>query len=197
MTIENGSTITLSLSTLQETFQLGHLLGRSLPAGSIVLLQGELGSGKTTLVKAIGQGLSILDEIISPTFVLVNEYGSGRVPLYHFDLYRLNDSHIKTLIIEQYWDEAEYEPGIVVIEWANRLSDRPPHAMTISLSQIPSLSSLPERVESLPNASANSLLEQTDECRTAVVTLEGDYPEAMTTVWSQLSSLELSPTRER
>ncbi|MEO1522006.1 MAG: tRNA (adenosine(37)-N6)-threonylcarbamoyltransferase complex ATPase subunit type 1 TsaE, partial [Cyanobacteria bacterium J06633_2] len=111
MTIENGSTITLSLSTLQETFQLGHLLGRSLPAGSIVLLQGELGSGKTTLVKAIGQGLGMLDEIISPTFVLVNEYGSGRVPLYHFDLYRLNDSHIKTLTIEQYWDEAEYEPG--------------------------------------------------------------------------------------
>ncbi len=126
--------VSLNLPTLEATQELGRLLGRSLPPGSILLLQGNLGSGKTTLVKAIGSGMGIQDPIVSPTFVLVNEYDAGRIPLYHFDLYRLSSKEVAEFTLEQYLDEQEYEPGIMAIEWAERLGDRPPYALTIHLS---------------------------------------------------------------
>ncbi|MEB3210691.1 MAG: tRNA (adenosine(37)-N6)-threonylcarbamoyltransferase complex ATPase subunit type 1 TsaE, partial [Leptolyngbyaceae bacterium] len=100
MVDDSSYTIHLDLPTAHDTNQFGQMLGRSLPAGSVVLLQGDLGTGKTALVKAIGQGLGIPDDIVSPTFVLVNEYHAGRIPLYHFDLYRLEPSQVGALMIE-------------------------------------------------------------------------------------------------
>lgn len=107
------------------TRQLGVQLGRSLPAGSVLLLEGDLGSGKTTLVQGIGEGLGIQDAIDSPTFTLINEYLTGRIPLYHFDLYRLEPSQAATLYPEIYWEGIEVEPGIVAIEWSERLPYKP------------------------------------------------------------------------
>ncbi|MER3476571.1 MAG: tRNA (adenosine(37)-N6)-threonylcarbamoyltransferase complex ATPase subunit type 1 TsaE, partial [Leptolyngbya sp. ERB_1_2] len=80
---------TIDLKNPTETRSLGIQLGQTLPAGTVLLLQGDLGSGKTSLVQGIGEGLGIQDAIESPTFTLINEYLTGRVPLYHFDLYRL------------------------------------------------------------------------------------------------------------
>jgi len=116
------------------THQFGVTLGQILPPGSILLLQGDLGSGKTSLVQGIGEGLSIPDPIVSPTFVLLNEYPEGRIPLYHFDLYRLSPSEVDALHLEIYWEGWEYPVGIVAIEWAERLSYKPVTYLEICLT---------------------------------------------------------------
>ncbi len=128
------ASITLILATAEATRQLGVHLGKTLPPGSVVLLEGNLGSGKTTLVQGIGEGLGITETVDSPTFTLVNEYLTGRSPLYHLDLYRLNSAEIEELSLETYWDETEVEPGIVAIEWSERLSDKPADYLLIQLS---------------------------------------------------------------
>ncbi|MDO4518160.1 MAG: tRNA (adenosine(37)-N6)-threonylcarbamoyltransferase complex ATPase subunit type 1 TsaE, partial [Bacillota bacterium] len=74
-----------------ETAELGIKLGQSVEAGKVIALIGDLGTGKTTLTKSIAKGLGITDVITSPTFNIVKEYRSGRIPLYHFDVYRLGD----------------------------------------------------------------------------------------------------------
>ncbi|MEB3358781.1 MAG: tRNA (adenosine(37)-N6)-threonylcarbamoyltransferase complex ATPase subunit type 1 TsaE [Synechococcales bacterium] len=116
-----GGDFDVVLPDAAATHQLGEILGRSLPAGSVLLLEGQLGSGKTTLVQGMGVGLGIADPIVSPTFTLVCEYLDGRIPLYHFDLYRLSPKDMAGLVPEIYWEGQEVPPGLVVIEWANRL----------------------------------------------------------------------------
>ncbi|MGG6297600.1 tRNA (adenosine(37)-N6)-threonylcarbamoyltransferase complex ATPase subunit type 1 TsaE [Leptolyngbya sp. AN02str] len=125
--------VNLDLPDLEATHCLGEQLGRSLSAGTVLLLQGDLGSGKTSLVQGLGRGLGIADPIVSPTFTLVNEYPEGRVPLYHLDLYRLTLAEVDALYLDTYWDGQEYAPGIVAIEWAERLSYRPAHYIEIVL----------------------------------------------------------------
>jgi tRNA threonylcarbamoyladenosine biosynthesis protein TsaE len=117
--------LTLSLPNAQATHQLGIALGRSLPPGSNLLLEGDLGSGKTSLVQGIGAGLGITEPISSPTFVLLNEYLEGRIPLYHLDLYRLQPTEVDELYLENYWNGIEVPLGIVAIEWAERLKHLP------------------------------------------------------------------------
>lgn len=124
----------LWLDNTRATQQFGIYLGKELPAGTAILLDGELGAGKTTLVQGIGTGLGIGDAIASPTFTLVNEYPEGRVPLYHLDLYRLSPEEIEALYPEMYWEGIEIEPGIVAIEWAQRLPYRPDRYLAISLA---------------------------------------------------------------
>jgi len=94
-------------------------IARNLKKGDIVCLSGELGSGKTVLVKGIAQGLGIAKKhIISPSFVLIRLHTEGRLPLYHFDLYRLKDPvEISSLGYEEYF----FDAGVAVIEWAERL----------------------------------------------------------------------------
>ena len=129
----------INLPNAQATQLLGQALGEQLPAGSVLLLKGNLGSGKTTLVQGIGQGLGVA-EIDSPTFTLINEYTQGRLPLYHIDLYRLSAVEADALFLETYWDGLEVEPGIVAIEWSERLTHIPPEPIELSLSYLPGLS---------------------------------------------------------
>lgn len=126
--------LTISLADAAATHSLGIALGRSLPAGSVMLLEGELGSGKTTLVQGIGKGLGITESIVSPTFTLINEYPEGRLPLYHLDLYRLDSSEVEALGLETYWEGTEVPLGIVAIEWAERLLRRPLSYLQICLT---------------------------------------------------------------
>lgn len=103
----------------RETMLAGEKLAKRLKPGDMVALSGNLGSGKTTFTKGIGKGLGVKDpkRINSPTFVLIKEY-SGNVPLYHLDLYRLNDlREIENLAIEEYI----YGDGITIIEWAEKI----------------------------------------------------------------------------
>jgi tRNA threonylcarbamoyladenosine biosynthesis protein TsaE len=123
----------IELPDREATQALGRSLGKQLSAGSVLLLKGDLGSGKTTLVQGLGFGLGVT-EIDSPTFTLINEYTKGRIPLYHVDLYRLSPAEASALYLETYWEGIETEPGIVAIEWAERLTHLPPEPIELALS---------------------------------------------------------------
>ncbi len=124
------------LPSLGATQRFGQQLGAALQPGAVILLSGDLGAGKTTLVQAIAQGLGITEPVNSPTFVLLNEYLGGRSPLYHFDLYRLEPAGVASLDPELYWEGLEVEPGIVAIEWAERLPTLPGDRLEIHLSHV-------------------------------------------------------------
>ena len=99
---------------------LGAELAAGLAAGSVLALVGGLGAGKTRMVKGLARGLGFAGEVTSPTFSLVHEYRGGRLPLFHFDLYRLKDQQE---LLGIGWDEFLDEPGIVVAEWADLFPD--------------------------------------------------------------------------
>lgn len=126
--------LTIFLSNPQDTQRFGYLLGKHLAPGSTLLLIGNLGAGKTTLVQGIGKGLGIDEPIVSPTFTLVNEYLDGRLPLYHLDLYRLEPSSVDDIYPEMYWSGIEVASGITAIEWSQRLSVYPPSYIKIELA---------------------------------------------------------------
>ncbi|MBD2438493.1 tRNA (adenosine(37)-N6)-threonylcarbamoyltransferase complex ATPase subunit type 1 TsaE [Nostoc sp. FACHB-110] len=124
------------LADVKATLELGIKLGQTLAAGSVILLAGDLGAGKTTLVQGIGQGLGIVESIVSPTFTLINEYTEGRIPLYHLDLYRLEPQEVAALNLETYWEGIEIDPGIVAIEWAERMPYLPESYLYLHLTSI-------------------------------------------------------------
>ncbi|AIS51732.1 tRNA threonylcarbamoyladenosine biosynthesis protein TsaE [Thermoanaerobacter kivui] len=101
----------------EETIALGEKLGKLLKSGDIILLYGELGSGKTVFTKGIAKGLGIEEPITSPTFMLVNEH-AGEIPLYHFDFYRIEDY---TALYDIGYKEYFFGKGVCVIEWPERI----------------------------------------------------------------------------
>lgn len=112
----SASQVVLRSKSAIETRRFGALLGALLEPGDVVLLVGGLGAGKTVFVQGIGEGLGVKDVINSPTFTILKEY-SGRVPLYHFDLYRVEDpDELVAIGFEEYFDG----DGICVVEWAER-----------------------------------------------------------------------------
>ncbi len=122
------------LTDAAATRALGEKLGKTLSENTVILLKGDLGAGKTTLVQGIGRALGITEAIASPTFTLVNEYHEGRIPLYHLDLYRLQPEEVASLYPEIYWEGEECEPGITVIEWSERLTYLPESYYQIELA---------------------------------------------------------------
>jgi len=119
--------------SVKETLAIGRKISGYLGKGGIVCLFGQLGSGKTVLVKGMASGLGISTEkIISPTFVLVRSYSDSRLPFYHFDLYRLGS--LKD-ILDLGYEEYLYGAGVSVIEWADRLKKLlPKEHLAIKLS---------------------------------------------------------------
>jgi len=111
---------TFITQSARETRDLGREIGRSLKPGTIILLYGELGSGKTVFTKGLCRGLGVKETVTSPSFVLVTEY-RGRLPITHIDLYRLDGRAAGQMPIEEYFNEH----GLTVIEWAERLSFLP------------------------------------------------------------------------
>lgn len=108
---------TLTLGSLAHTRSLGERLALAAQPGDIILLSGDLGAGKTALTQAIARGLGIAATVNSPTFTLLKEHGEGRLPLYHFDLYRLDDpEELWSLGFEEYFTGN----GLCVVEWAER-----------------------------------------------------------------------------
>jgi tRNA threonylcarbamoyladenosine biosynthesis protein TsaE len=130
----NDTSLTLNLLTPEQTLDLGQQLGHLLTAGTILLLDGDLGTGKTTLIQGLGTGLGITDAIVSPTFALIHEYPEGRIPLYHFDLYRLTPPEVYDLHPEHYWLGLEVPLGITAIEWPQRLAALPENYLNVELS---------------------------------------------------------------
>ena len=109
------------LKNLEETIKFGHNFSQELEAKSIILLKGKIGAGKTSLVKGIAEGLQIKENITSPTFALSHHYNSGKLPLIHMDLYRLEEtSSAQELFLEEE-EELEQNNGIMVIEWPEKI----------------------------------------------------------------------------
>ena len=105
------------VENLTETISLGEKLSQKLNPKSIVLLQGPIGAGKTSFVQGIAKGLSISEDVTSPTFALSHHYNSGKIPLIHLDLYRLeNISMAKEFYLTEE-EEAQQNKAILVIEW--------------------------------------------------------------------------------
>lgn len=105
----------------EETIEVAEQLARGLQKGDVLALYGDLGSGKTTFTKGIGKGLGVKDarHINSPTFVLIKEY-EARIPMYHLDLYRLdNIEAIEDICVEEYI----YGDGVAIVEWAEKMKD--------------------------------------------------------------------------
>ncbi|MDR2356165.1 MAG: tRNA (adenosine(37)-N6)-threonylcarbamoyltransferase complex ATPase subunit type 1 TsaE [Clostridiales Family XIII bacterium] len=115
-----------------ETRALGLELAARARPGTVIALIGDLGTGKTTLTKAVAEGLGVAENITSPTFTIIKEYGSGRLPLYHFDLYRIGDAEeLYALGFEEYF----YGAGVTVVEWADRAAALlPQDALTLRLA---------------------------------------------------------------
>ena len=105
------------IENLKETLNLGKKLSHKLNPQSIVLLQGPIGSGKTSFVQGIAKGLSISEDITSPTFALSHHYNSGKIPLIHLDLYRLEDFSSAKEVFHSEEEEAVQSQAILVIEW--------------------------------------------------------------------------------
>lgn len=121
--------------TEAELVAWGEALGRAVTPPLVVTISGELGAGKTTLVKAICRGYGVTEEVTSPTFTLVHEYAGERSTVYHVDLYRVNDPRELTNLG---WDEMLAEDALVLIEWPERAGDRLPRVhVPISLQHLP------------------------------------------------------------
>jgi tRNA threonylcarbamoyladenosine biosynthesis protein TsaE len=112
---------TFAVHDERDTVRLGAVLADVLPPGTVVGLIGTLGAGKTRLVQAVAAALGVpLGCVTSPTFVLVNEYPGGRLPVYHFDTYRLKDEDEFLALGPEEYFESE---GITFVEWADRIAE--------------------------------------------------------------------------
>lgn len=108
----------INIKSLEQTEEYGHKLAEQAKPGQVIALIGDLGTGKTTLTKAIAKGLNIADPISSPTFNIIKEYNDGDLPLYHFDVYRINDiEEMYNLGYEEYF----FGDGLTVVEWADKI----------------------------------------------------------------------------
>ena len=145
-------------------------LAQLVTAGTIILLEGNLGSGKTTFMQAFGRALGINTTITSPTFTLIDEYTEGRLPLYHIDLYRLEPSQVPSLHLEEYWRGEDFPLGVVAIEWASKLLNIPPSHLKINLS-IPMRS--PNQSQNLAPVPDEEFLDNLPEERLIQLTAQG------------------------
>ncbi|KAB3532064.1 tRNA (adenosine(37)-N6)-threonylcarbamoyltransferase complex ATPase subunit type 1 TsaE [Alkaliphilus serpentinus] len=113
----------IEVKGLEKTQEIALKLGQSLRRGDIICLTGDLGAGKTTFTKALAMGLGVTDTVTSPTFTIIQEY-EGRLPLYHFDVYRIDDPQAMEDIG---FDEYLFGDGVCVIEWANIIKELIPN----------------------------------------------------------------------
>ena len=117
----------------KETYQLGVELGKKAQRGQVFTMVGDLGVGKTVFTQGLAEGLGITEPISSPTFTIVQEYDEGRLPFYHFDVYRIGDiSEMDEIGFEDYI----YGEGVSLIEWANLIEEiLPEHRIDITIEK--------------------------------------------------------------
>ncbi|MFC6181054.1 tRNA (adenosine(37)-N6)-threonylcarbamoyltransferase complex ATPase subunit type 1 TsaE [Lactiplantibacillus daowaiensis] len=122
----------MTVTSPAQTMALGARLGALVQPGDLILLDGDLGAGKTTFTKGLAKRLGIDANVKSPTFTLVREYHQGRLPLYHMDVYRLEDGGAEDLGLDEYFDG----DGVSVVEWSEFISELLPATyLRIALSR--------------------------------------------------------------
>ena len=119
----------------QETEALGERLAAVLRPGDVVAYTGDLGAGKTAFTRGLARGLGVADRVTSPTFTIVNEYEGGRLPLFHFDLYRMDAPEE---LFDIGWEDYLSRGGVCAVEWSEQVADAlPEDAVTVTLARHP------------------------------------------------------------
>lgn len=112
--------MTFTTHSAAETEALGERLAARLTGGEVIAYTGDLGAGKTAFTRGLARGLGITDRVTSPTFTIVNEYEGGRLPLFHFDMYRLSSSDE---LYDIGWEDYLVRGGVCAVEWSEIVSD--------------------------------------------------------------------------
>ena len=114
----------------RETEAVGEALGRAAAPGAVIAFTGDLGAGKTAFTRGLARGLDIGERVTSPTFTIVNEYGGGRLPLFHFDMYRLESSDE---LFDIGWEDYLRRGGVCAVEWSEKVSDALTGALRVDI----------------------------------------------------------------
>ena len=120
-------------SSPEETEHIGFILGQVLTPGAIIAYRGDLGAGKTAFTRGLAKGLGCCDSVTSPTYTIVNEYLSGRLPLFHFDMYRLRSSDDLWGIG---WDDYLDRGGVCAVEWSENVADAMEDAIFVTIEKL-------------------------------------------------------------
>ena len=115
-----------------ETQALGQKLASRLAPGDVIAYFGDLGAGKTAFTRGLAQGLGITDPVTSPTYTIVNEYLSGRIPLFHFDMYRLSSSDE---LFDIGWEDYLSRGGVCAVEWSENVEDALQDAIRVTIEK--------------------------------------------------------------
>ena len=117
----------------EETEKVGAALGKILPPGTILAYRGDLGAGKTAFTRGLAKGLGAKDMVTSPTYTIVNEYLSGRLPLFHFDMYRLTSADD---LWDIGWEDYLERGGVCAVEWSENVTDALENPIFIRLEKV-------------------------------------------------------------
>ena len=117
----------------EETEKIGEALAKSLQPGTILAYRGDLGAGKTAFTRGIARGLGCKETVTSPTYTIVNEYLGGRLPLFHFDMYRLASSDD---LWDIGWEDYLDREGVCAVEWSENVQDAMEDAVTVTIEKL-------------------------------------------------------------
>ena len=116
-----------------ETEKVGAALSKLLAPGAVIAYRGDLGAGKTAFTRGLARGLGVADPVTSPTYTIVNEYLGGRMPLFHFDMYRLHSSDD---LWDIGWEDYLERGGICAVEWSENVADAMENAITVTIEKL-------------------------------------------------------------
>lgn len=117
----------------EETEAVGEALGKTLSPGAVIAYRGGLGAGKTAFTRGLARGLNCRETVTSPTYTIVNEYLGGRIPLFHFDMYRLKSSED---LWDIGWEDYLDRGGVCAVEWSENVADAMAGAVTVSITRV-------------------------------------------------------------
>ena len=125
--------MTYETNSPEETERVGAALGRVVRPGTVIACRGGLGAGKTAFTRGLARGLGYTDIVTSPPYTIVNEYVSGRIPLFHFDMYRLRSSDD---LWDIGWEDYLERGGVCAVEWSENVADAMENAVTVNLEKL-------------------------------------------------------------
>lgn len=117
-----------------ETQHVGAALAKTLRGGEVIAFLGDLGAGKTAFTRGLAEGLGVTDAVTSPTYTIVNEYLTGRLPLFHFDMYRLGSSEE---LFDIGWEDYLARGGVCAVEWSENVQDALEAPITVRIDRVP------------------------------------------------------------
>ena len=116
----------------EETEKIGAAVGKNIPAGTVLAYRGDLGAGKTAFTRGLARGLGFAEAVTSPTYTIVNEYLGGRLPLFHFDMYRLSSADD---LFDIGWEDYLDRGGVCAVEWSENVADALDGAITVRIEK--------------------------------------------------------------